>query len=266
MTGDDRWPAHKPACFGDLRAKTALVTGGGTGIGRGIALRLSAEGMNVALCGRRQQPLDETAALIQREKGRALALPLDVADEKAVARLVEAATGEFGAVDAVVHNAMLMRFPRFDDITLEVWEAGFATACRAGYLLARAAVPQMRARGRGSLVFISSVGALRAHRRGLPYDAAKAALDAMVRNIAIELAADGLRVNGVAPGAIRTRGTISRSALANEHIPIQREGVPAEIASVVAFLLSEQASYLTGQTIYVDGGLTAQLTPPGYFV
>jgi NAD(P)-dependent dehydrogenase (short-subunit alcohol dehydrogenase family) len=159
-----------------------------------------------------------------------------------------------------------MRMYPVPELTLDRWEAAFATACRGGYLLARGVLPEMQARRRGGLVFISSVGAARGHRPGLPYDPAKAALEAMVRALAIEYAEHGVRVNGVAPGAIQARPPTSPDALSNDHIPVRRKGTPSEVAAFVAFLLSDQSSYLTGQTIYVDGGLTAQLSPPGIWV
>jgi 3-oxoacyl-[acyl-carrier protein] reductase len=162
---------------------------------------------------------------------------------------------------------MNMSFGKFDDLPLEMWDETFATACRGGYLLARHAVPAMRARGRGGIVFISSVGAQRSHLPGLPYDPAKAALEAMTRAIAIELAPSGIRVNGVAPGGVAARQrNITEETLRHPNVPMRRSGTPAEIAAVVAFLLSHQSSYITGQTIYADGGATAQLSPPGIFV
>jgi len=239
------------------------VTGGGTGIGRGIAERLAAEGMKVVICGRRPEPLEETAALMRGEGGEVMARVADVSEAAQVAELFEAIERAGWTVDAVVHNAMQMRMHRFAELTAEQWEGAFATACRGAYLVARQAIPSMRARGRGNLVFISSVGAARAHRPGLPYDAAKAALEAMVRALGVEYAAEGIRVNGVAPGAIKSRGEITAAALGNPHIPLLRMGTTDEVASLVAFLLSEQASYLTAQTICLDGGLTAQLSPPG---
>jgi 3-oxoacyl-[acyl-carrier protein] reductase len=125
----------------------------------------------------------------------------------------------------------------------------------------------MRARGRGGLVFVSSVGGLRAHLPGLPYDATKGALDALVRALAIELGAEGIRVNAVAPGATYTRKEhMTAEDLDHPNVPLRRYGTPAEMAAVVAFLLSQQSSYITGQVIYVDGGITSQLSLPGVWL
>jgi len=258
---------EKPAAFPDLNGQVVLITGGGSGIGRGIALRLAAEGMKVAVCGRTAERLAETVRLVEAKGGAAVGRPCDVGQPDDVAQLFDFVVGALGPVDALVHSAMNMGFYKFDDLPLEKWEETFATACRGGYLLARHAVPGMRSRGRGEIVFISSVGAQRAHRRGLPYDAAKAAQEAIIRGMAIEFAPDGIRVNGVAPGGVRSHDEhITEESLRHPHIPLGRTGTTAEIAAVVAFLLSHQSSYITGQTIYADGGATAQLSPPGIFV
>jgi len=259
--------AEKLPCFTDHDGQVVLVTGGGSGIGRSIALRLAAEGMKVAICGRNADRLAETVRLLESRGGKAFTCACDVGQPDQVARLMESVVRALGPVDALVHNAMNMSFAGVDDLRLETWEQTFATACRGGYLLARQVVPAMRDKGRGGIVFISSVGAQRAHLPGLPYDAAKAAQESMTRAMAIELAPAGFRVNGVAPGGVRSRDReITEETLRHPHIPLRRSGTPAEIAAVVAFLLSHQSSYITGQTIYADGGTTAQLSPPGIFV
>jgi NAD(P)-dependent dehydrogenase (short-subunit alcohol dehydrogenase family) len=257
---------EKPPAYPDLTGQVALVTGGGTGIGRGIALRLAAEGMKVAVCGRRPEPIAETVELIASSGGEAFAQAADVGDPEDTASLVGAVADRLGPADALVHSAMLMKMAAFDEVTPEVWEESFATACRGGYWLSRQLLPDMKRRGRGGIVMISSVAGVRSHHGGLPYDAAKGALDVMVRGMAIDLAPDGIRVNGVAPGATLAGEEVTPENLKNEWIPAGRKGSPAEMAAAVAFLLSHQSSYITGQVIYVDGGLTAQLSPPGIWV
>jgi NAD(P)-dependent dehydrogenase (short-subunit alcohol dehydrogenase family) len=255
---------EKKPCFADLRAKVALVTGGGTGIGRGIARRLASEGMRVAICGRRAERLAETADLIQHAGGEVLAVPCDVSDAAATDDLCERTLGEFGRVDALVHNAMAMRFPALEEVTLESWDETFATAPRAALLLCQRLIPAMAERGHGGIVFVSSVLAQRPNRNALPYVAAKGALEAMCRQLAMAFADAGIRVNTLAPGRIATRRDPSEDSVSNELIPVGRAGTPAEMAAIVAFLLSDQSSYLTGQVIHADGGTSIQLVPPGY--
>jgi len=255
---------EQEACFGDLRGRVALVTGGGSGIGRGIARRLAAEGMKVAICGRRAEALQETADLIAEAGGEALAEGADVSQVEEIERLVALVTGRFGPVDALVHNAMHMRFPSFEQQTREGWEASFATGARAGYVLAEQVVPQMKERGGGGIVLISSVLGQRPNPTGLAYVAVKGALEAMARQMAMSFAADGIRVNALAPGLIMSRREITPETLANELVPLGRAGTPAEMAAVVAFLLSKQSGYITGQVIHADGGTSVQLVPPGF--
>ncbi len=257
-------PIEKAPCFPDLRGRVALITGGGTGIGRGIARRLASEGMKVAVCGRRAERLAETANLIQQAGGEVLAVPCDVSDATAVDDLCERTLEGFGRVDALVHNAMAMQFPAFEEVTLELWDQTFATSPRAALLLCRRLIPAMAERGHGGIVFVSSVLAQRPNRNGLPYVAAKGALEAMGRQLATAFADAGIRVNTLAPGRIASRRETSRDSLANELIPVGRAGTPAEMAAVVAFLLSDQSSYLTGQVIHADGGTSIQLVPPGF--
>ena len=254
---------EKKTCFRDLQGRVAVVTGGGTGIGRGIARRLAGEGMKVAICGRRPEPVEESVELIESAGGVALGMPTDVGDPGGVRKLVDAVHDRFGSVDVLVHNAMLMKFPRFEEYTLEMWEASFATGCRGAYLLSELAVPDMREQGQGGIIFISSVLALRPNRRGAAYSAVKGGLEAMARQMAMGLARDGVRVNVVAPGLIQSRGEQRDGPSTHDAVPLGRAGTPAEIAAAVAFLLSDQSSYIPGQVLHVDGGTSVQLAPPG---
>jgi NAD(P)-dependent dehydrogenase (short-subunit alcohol dehydrogenase family) len=145
-------------------------------------------------------------------------------------------------------------------------DSQLASNIRGPYMCAYRAAEVMREVGHGNIVHISSVGGLRAHWRGLPYDVTKGAIDAMTRAMALELAAYGIRVNAVAPGATRTERTPSpehpRVQATSRRVPLGRFGLPLEIGAAVAFLASPDASYITGQVIYVDGGITVQLSPP----
>jgi 3-oxoacyl-[acyl-carrier protein] reductase len=255
---------EQEACFGDLRGRVALVTGGGSGIGRAIARRLAAEGMKVAICGRRAEALQGTVELIAEAGGEALAERADVSQVEEIERLVPLVAEKLGPVDALVHNAMHMRFPTFEQQTRQDWEASFATGARAAYLLAQQVVPQMKQRAGGGIVLISSVLGQRPNRTGLSYAAVKGALEAMARQMAMSFAPDGIRVNALAPGLILSRREITPERLANDLVPLGRAGTPAEMAAVVAFLLSKQSAYITGQVIHADGGTSVQLVPPGF--
>ena len=244
-------------CYPDLVGKAAIVTGGGTNIGRGIALRLAAEGARVLICGRRTELLDETCDLARQAGGECTRERADLTVDADVTRLFEIAVSRFGTVDVLVQNAAYMFMTEASNVTLEAWDRSFATIARGAFLLADHAYKLMAPKREGVMIFISTVGALRAHRHGLPYDSAKAAVDGLVRNLAVDYSEVGIRVNAVAPGAIPHTAVPAPLP----HVPLGRCGTAADIAAAVAFLASRQASYVTGQILYVDGGMTVQLAP-----
>jgi NAD(P)-dependent dehydrogenase (short-subunit alcohol dehydrogenase family) len=185
-------------------------------------------------------------------------------------RVPAAAERRWGGVDLLVNNAAQLGGHAFLDLDEETYHRTLELNLRIAYHVSLAVARQMAERGRGgSIVNISSVGGLRAHRGMAGYDASKGAIDALTRSMAVDLAPEGIRVNGVAPGATRrpersgeTKWQERYRRMA-EGIPLGRLGRPEEIGAAVAFLASDAAAYVTGQTIYVDGGLTCQLTPPG---
>jgi len=174
----------------------------------------------------------------------------------------------FGKLDLLVNNAAeLGRGPMFE-VGLTLLDSEISVNIKGAYLCAYRAAEIMREAGGGNIINISSVGGLRAHWKGLPYDMTKGALDAMTRAMALELSKFGMRVNAIAPGLILKEDSVyHREAgweqAVTQRIPLARTGTPQDIASGVAFLASRQASYITGQVIYIDGGITAQLSPPG---
>ncbi len=256
-------------CYPDLRGKVALVTGGGSGIGRGISLRLGVEGMTVCLCGRRVEKLEEVAGLIGAAGGSGLPLPADVSDEGSVAQLVAQVTERAGPPDLLVHNAALVRGGKLAGTPPEDWRRMYATNMDSAYYLSRAMMELMAPRRSGALVFITTIGAQRAHHGMAAYDSSKGALDVFTRSLALELAPQGIRVNAVAPGATARDAhepELDLGRLHQPYVPLGRRGVPAEIAAAVAFLASDQASYITGQILTVDGGATTQLSPRGFFI
>jgi 3-oxoacyl-[acyl-carrier protein] reductase len=252
--------------YPELAGRVAIVTGSGRGIGQAIAFRLAREGMKVVVNDFSARHAEETAAELQQHGAQTLAVPADVARDDDVQRLIDQTTSRFGTIDLLVNNAA--NLDRDDPLSIDpaLWDKQFAVNLRGPFRLSVGCAQFMKRANRGCIVNISTVGGFRAHWPGLPYDATKAGLDAVTRSMGIELAQYGIRVNGVGPGAMFTYrtaalddpGTKKRAEL----IPAGRLGLPLEIAAVVAFLASDDASYIVGQTIYVDGGVTAQLYPP----
>ena len=256
-------------CYRDLAGKTALVTGGGSGIGLGISRRLAAEGMRVYLCGRREEVIEQAADAIRASGGWAQAIPADVSLEEGVARVMEAVSQAGNGLHVLVHNAALVRGGTLARTDAAYWRTMYATNMDSTFYLSKAALGIMGPQRSGSLIFITTIGAVRAHHGMLAYDSSKGALNVFTQSLALELAPQGIRVNAVAPGATNRDAhgeEIEARALAQPYVPLGRRGVPAETAAAVAFLASEQASYITGQVLCVDGGATAQLSPRGVFI
>jgi NAD(P)-dependent dehydrogenase (short-subunit alcohol dehydrogenase family) len=272
-------------CFADLRGKAALVTGGGAGISRGITGRLAAEGMDVFLCGRTEAKLQETAERIQQAGGWAVAVVADVSREEDIARLFARIREERQTLDVLVHNAALIDRGTLQKTDAAFWHTMYATNIHSAFYLAKQCAEMMVPRRSGNMIFISTIGATRPHQGMLAYDSSKGALDTFTRSLAIELAPLGIRVNAIAPGAIagrEPRGApdspwarhsklafepeINLEDFAQKYVPVGRFGMPAEIAAAVAFLASDQASYITGHVLCVDGGATAQLSPRGIWI
>jgi len=256
-------------CYGDLKGKVALVTGGGDGIGRGISVRLAQEGMHVFLCGRTDEKLRETAGEIEGSGGEATPVVADVSEKGEIdelfSRILQATVG----VDVLVHNAALVRGGSLSGTEEEFWHRMYATNVDSAYHLAKSCTETMVPRGEGNLIFVSTIGAVQSHHDMLAYDSSKCAVLGIMRSLALELAPHGIRVNALAPGATMSRVTgpeVPMEKMAQPYIPMGRRGTPAEMAAAVAFLASYQSSYITGQTLCVDGGATAQLSPRGVFM
>jgi NAD(P)-dependent dehydrogenase (short-subunit alcohol dehydrogenase family) len=265
----DNLRAPQGPCFPDLRGKTVLVTGGGSGIGRAISLRMGAEGMHVFLCGRTEETLLETAKIIRSSGGRATAVITDVSSPEEIGALFEVISQEARALDVLIHNAALMKGGTFAQTDPDYWRLIFATNLDSAYHLTKQACAMMVPREAGSIVFISTIGAVRVHHGMTAYDSSKWALEGFMRSLALELAVHGIRVNSVAPGATQNRchdDEVPLTLLQQPLVPLGRRGLPAEMAAAAAFLASDQASYITGQTLCVDGGATAQIAPRGMWI
>ena len=253
--------------YAELRGQVAIVTGSGRGIGKGIAIRLAKEGMRVVITGRTVEQVEGTTAELRALGVQALAVTADIGQSAEVNRLFAETIAAYGAVDLLVNNAALVRRVHLFDVDEALLEQHLAVNIRGPYLCAWRAAEIMRAQGRGNIVNISSIGGQRAHWRGLPYDVTKGAMDAMTRAMSLDLAPLGIRMNAVAPGPIRTERTLPADDPANQalvgRVPMGRMGSVEEIGAVVAFLASSDSSYITGQIISVDGGVSVQLSPPG---
>lgn len=253
--------------YPELKGQVAVITGSGRGIGKGIAIRLAREGMKVVINSRTTEAVEKTAAELRALGAEALAVPTDVGRTEGVDRLFRETLDAFGTVDLLVNNAADLRRESFFNVDEALLDHQLAVNVRGAYLCALRAAEVMREKRRGNIVNISSVGGLRAHWRGLPYDVTKGAIDAMTRAMSLDLARLGIRVNAVAPGPILIERSLPpdhpHAQAVAQRVPMGRFGLPLEIGAVVAFLASDDASYITGQVIYVDGGTTAQLSPPG---
>ncbi|KGH25166.1 MULTISPECIES: SDR family NAD(P)-dependent oxidoreductase [Comamonas] len=247
-----------------LEGKIAFVTGGGSGIGAATAERFAQEGANVVICGRRKQPLDEVVARIKAAGGSAEAIVADVGNEAQFVRALEQTAKKHGGLDILVNNAMAYTWGGIDGMTTADWHANFSTSVDGTFWGTRTALKLMSAKG-GSIVNISSICGMLGTPYMSGYSAAKAAIINFSRAAAAEGAAAGIRVNVVIPAVVETPATAGM--LADEAsrknteklIPMGRVGQSSELASAVLFLASDEASYVTGAALPVDGGRSAVL-------
>jgi glucose 1-dehydrogenase len=248
-----------------LAGKIAIVTGAANGIGLACARRLAADGASVALADINAD-LGEAAAKTLRDEGaRAIFVQTDVARRVALENLVARTIAEFGGLDIMLNNAGIAKTAAILDMSDEIFDLVLSTNLRSAFIGAQLAARQMKAAGRGGVIInMSSVNALLAIPGLAAYACSKGAMNQLTKVAAIELAEYNIRVVGIGPGTILTdlaRQSVMGDAAARRKIlsrtPIGRAGEPEEIASVAAFLASDDASYITGQTIYPDGGRLA---------
>jgi len=241
---------------------TVLVTGASRGLGRAIAVAFGAEGAHVWIgYATRATDADETVRAVHEAGGTATPLPFDVTDGAAVDAAVARAIAERGRIDVMVHAAGILRDNLFALSATEDWEEPLRVNLGGALRISRAVVRPMMAAGKGAIIHVGSVSGLRASPGQAGYSASKGGLFALTRTLGAELAPRGIRVNAVAPGlmAVGMAQRMNRRAVDGylARIPLARAGRADELAAVVLFLASEAASYIVGQTIVVDGGLSA---------
>jgi len=266
MTMEQIFNAIQPR-YPEFEGRVALVTGSSRGIGKGVALRLAREGMKLVIHGRDHAEAEQTTQELRALGADVRSSVHDFSEEDPLEAFFDVTMQHYGRLDLLVNNAADLRRRDFTSDHYQLLNQQLAVNLRAPYLCSWHAAAIMRNASGGNIVNISSVGGLRAHWTGLPYDLTKGGIDAMTRAMALELAEYGIRVNAVAPGAIQAEKTPALDSgkvqAVVARIPLARFGKALEIGSAVAFLASDDASYITGQIIYVDGGITAQLSPPG---
>ena len=253
-----------------LKGKVAVVTGGSDGIGRATALRLAQEGAHVAICARRKEPLDNVAADIQKFGVQGLAVPADMSKAADVDRFMKAVIDRFGRVDILVNNAGTSKRGAFLELTDEEWAADLELKVFGAIRCTRLAVPHMKKNGGGRIVNITISSAKQPGAGSYPTSVSRAAGLAITKALSKEFAADNILVNTVCIGRIKSgqherryqrQGQTAEQYYAEsaKGIPMGRVGEAEEVANVITFLVSDAASYVTGSSINLDGGISGVL-------
>ncbi len=253
-----------------LRGKVAVVTGGTEGIGRATALKLAQEGAKVAICARRQELLDQTAAEIGKTGAEVLAVAADMSKPADIERFMKAVIERFGRLDILVNNAGTSARGKFLEVDDAAWSADLELKLFGAIRCTRLAVPHMKKQGGGRIVNITISSAKQPGAQSMPTSVSRAAGLALTKALSKEFAADNILVNTICIGKIKSgqheRNIMKKGLDANEYyaqtakeIPLGRVGEPGEVANVIAFLVSDAASYVTGSSINLDGGISGVL-------
>jgi NAD(P)-dependent dehydrogenase (short-subunit alcohol dehydrogenase family) len=236
------------------------VTGAGGGLGEGICSSLAAAGAAVACADIDPERAQRIAALVAGNGGRSLALQADIADRGSVDAAVTRAAAELGAVDVLVNNAAIYPLRAWTEITEDEWDRVLAVNLKGYFLCARACYPSMKDRGRGHIVNVSSITFLLGFPKLLDYVSSKSAIVGFTRSLAREVGPDGITVNAIAPGAFPTDAEKIHpnpdeySQWVLDQQSVKRRGTPGDIGNLVVFLSSDASSFITGQTVVIDGG------------
>jgi NAD(P)-dependent dehydrogenase (short-subunit alcohol dehydrogenase family) len=250
-----------------LSGKVALITGGGTGIGRAIALAFAREGASVCVAGRRLEKLREVIGEVQKAGGAGLAMECDVTRAREVERAVKGTMERFGRLNVLVNNAGMLHVSTVEGISEEEWDRMMTVNVKGPFLMSRAVLPEFRKCGGGAIVNIGSVLGLFAVKDRAAYSASKGAVTMLTKSMALDHAHEKIRVNCICPSVVETdlvKGVFNeteqgqamlKARLAT--IPLGRLGKPEDVAEMAVFLASEESSWLTGAAIPLDGGVTA---------
>ena len=255
-----------------LEGKNALITGASSGIGQAIAIRLAQEGCNIAINYRKNAEEAEDTEEIAMQKAcgqveecsvRSLLLQGDVSSEQDIIKMVNTVVEKFGSLDILVNNAGIQSEKASDELTAEEFDKVISVNLRGAYLCAREAIRHFLDRNQGGVIInISSVHEIIPRPYYISYSISKGGMENLTKTLALEYANRGIRVNAIAPGATITPineawiDDPQKKAVVESHIPMGRAGTSDEMAAAVAFLVSEEAGYITGQTLFIDGGLT----------
>ncbi len=246
-----------------LEGKVGLVTGAGSGIGRATALTFAKDGARVAVVDYHLETAEETAELIRQTGGEAIAIRANVAKEAEVAAMVEQTVAEFGRLDCASNNAAFGGgFAFLPDVSEKNWQLAHDVTLKGVWLCMKYQIPQMLKQGSGAIVNIASLSGVRGEAMQSPYSAAKGGVIALTKTAAAEYAQKNIRINAINPGGIRTPAIVAyfeQVPGAEEHTAgthaMRRLGEPEEVADAVAYLCSDRASFITGTTLDVDGGI-----------
>jgi len=255
-----------------LAGKVAVVTGAGSGIGEATALRLAEEGATVVLAGQRLSKLEATAQKIEAKQGKALCVVCDVARATDVQQLMASAARHFSRIDILVNNAARNRPDKAEaetviELSPEWWAATLDVNLSGAFLCCKYALPHLVAAGGGSIVNVASTSGIAGNWNQSAYVASKHGLVGLTRSLALDYAAQNVRANAVCPGFIETERSLKFSSLYRgsdwkqrklAQIPLGRFGQPIDVAAVIAFLASDDAAYISGATIPIDGGTAAR--------
>jgi len=241
--------------------QVVIVTGASRGIGKGIVQLFAQEGAKLVLVSRDGDALKKTIEDLQINENNAIYVSADVSNPKDMEKMIQATLARFGKVDILCHNAGIFPCTRLENMNLEEWQKVIDVNLTGTFLTVKACIPAMKSQGHGKIVITSSISGPKTALPGLShYTVSKAGIEGFVRTAAVELAKYKININSVAPGNIATEGLddLGQDHIANmiRAIPIGRLGTPKDVAHAILFLASNEASYITGQSLIVDGGQT----------